>query len=116
MVSAIHAMPCHAMRDTAVLYSDEAVGCLASAVQQLLVPGGVLVLADPAGAVAGLDEQARGRTLCHTAPSSSGTQTQPHHLFLRQAHLSCRNASICHTMYASIILVELVRCGRLQRG
>ena len=41
----------------AVLYSDEAVGCLASAVQQLLVPGGVLVLADPAGAVAGVEVQ-----------------------------------------------------------
>ena len=37
------------------LYSDEAVECLASAVQQLLVPGGVLVLADPAGAVAGVE-------------------------------------------------------------
>eukprot|EP01043_Picozoa_sp_COSAG02_P035954 COSAG02_NODE_2605_length_8442_cov_9.552080_11_plen_55_part_00 len=39
----------------AVLYSDEAVGCLASVVQQLLVPGGVFILADPAGAVAGVE-------------------------------------------------------------
>ena len=39
----------------AVLYSDEAVGCLASVVQQLLVPGGLFILADPAGAVAGVE-------------------------------------------------------------
>ena len=38
----------------AVLYSDKAVGCLASAVQQLLVPGGLLILADPVGTVVGV--------------------------------------------------------------
>ena len=64
-----------------VLYSDEAVGCVAETVQQLLVPGGVLVLADPAGAVAGLEEgeQARGRAmeLCQLLATAGAKAGRP---------------------------------------
>jgi hypothetical protein len=46
-----------------VLYSDEAVQPLARRIGQLLRPGGLLILADPAGEVIGIDAPVRGRAI-----------------------------------------------------
>ena len=61
----------------AVLYSDKAVGCLASAVQQLLVPGGLLILADPVGTAVGVEVRGRSMELMKVLAKEGAASGRP---------------------------------------
>ena len=62
-----------------VLYSDDAVEPLTRQITELLRPGGLLILADPAGKVAGLTEQVRGRAieLCQALATAGRKNGRP---------------------------------------
>eukprot|EP01048_Picozoa_sp_COSAG05_P015598 COSAG05_NODE_1896_length_3874_cov_3.826225_3_plen_161_part_00 len=62
-----------------VLYSDEAVQPLTQTIMELLRPGGLLILADPAGEVSGIGSPVRGRAieLCQGLAKAGRSAARP---------------------------------------